>query len=221
MTAEDLSRWDVSLIEHKLLKPASLDAFMDPVRLKNGAPTSYALGVGVSDADGHPKLQHGGAVSGFVSQNTVWPDQKAAVVVLANMDGSSAPGSITNQIALLLLAEAEDPQAAQQLEQARRIFSSLQEGRIDRALLNSDADAYFTPQVLRDAAASLKPLGVPESFQTDFRRAARRHDLPSLSDPLQGPVAALEHIHNGGWKAGAVFDSVARYRLSAMTCCPR
>jgi D-alanyl-D-alanine carboxypeptidase len=165
MTAEDLSRWDVSLIEHKLLKPASLDAFMDPVRLKNGAPTSYALGVGVSDADGHPKLQHGGAVSGFVSQNTVWPDQKAAVVVLANMDGSSAPGSITNQIALLLLAEAEDPQAAQQLEQARRIFSSLQEGRIDRALLNSDADAYFTPQVLRDAAASLKPLGVPESFR--------------------------------------------------------
>ena len=123
------------------------------------------LGVGVTDADGHPRLQHGGAVSGFVSLNTVWPDQKAAVVVFANVDGSSAPGSITGRIAPLLLAEADDPQAAQQLEQARRILSGLQEGKIDRALLNADADAYFTPQVLQDAAASLKPLGDPESFR--------------------------------------------------------
>jgi D-alanyl-D-alanine carboxypeptidase len=165
MTAQDLARWDVSLIDHKLLKPGSFDALINPVRLKNGAPTDYALGVGVTDADGHPRLQHGGAVSGFVSLNTVWPDQKAAVVVFANMDGSSAPGSITSRIAPLLLAEADDPQAAQQLEQARRIFSGLQEGKIDRALLNADADAYFTPQVLQDAAAGLKPLGDPESFR--------------------------------------------------------
>jgi CubicO group peptidase (beta-lactamase class C family) len=165
MTAQDLARWDISLIEHKLLKPESLDTMMNPVRLKNGAPTGYALGVGVSDADGHPMLRHGGAVSGFVSLNSVWPDARAAVVVFANMDGSSAPGAMTSQIAPLLLAEAEDPQAAQQLEQARRIFSGLQEGQIDRALLNPDADAYFTPQVLADAAASLNPLGAPQSFR--------------------------------------------------------
>lgn len=165
MTAHDLARWDISLIEHKLLKPESLDTLMNPVRLKNGAPTGYALGVGVSDVDGRPMLRHGGAVSGFSSLNTVWPDQKAAVVVFANIDGSRAPESITSLIAPLLLAEADDPQAAQQLEQARRIFSGLQEGKIDRAQLNSDADAYFTPQVLQDAAASLWPLGDPESFQ--------------------------------------------------------
>jgi CubicO group peptidase (beta-lactamase class C family) len=165
MTAQDLARWDVSLIEHKLLTAGSLDTMMTPVRLANGAPTGYALGVGVSDANGHPRLGHGGAVSGFVSQNTVWPDAKAAVVVFANMDGSSAPGAITGQIAPLLLAEAEDPQAAQQLERVRRIFSGLQEGKIDRTLLDSDADAYFTPQVLSDAAASLGPLGAPQNFR--------------------------------------------------------
>jgi CubicO group peptidase (beta-lactamase class C family) len=165
MTAEDLARWDISLIEHKLLSPGSLDTLMNPVRLKNGAPTGYAMGVGVSDANGHPMLRHGGAVSGFVSLNTVWPDEGAAVVALANMDGSSAPEWITDQIAPLLLAETEDPPLAQQLAQARRIFSGLQEGQIDRSLLNPDADAYFTPQVLQDAAASLKPLGIPESFK--------------------------------------------------------
>lgn len=164
MTAQDLARWDVSLVKHTLLDPALMDTLIDPVRLKNGAPTGYALGVGVSDAGGHPMLQHGGAVSGFVSLNTVWPDQGAAVVVFANLDGSEAPTAITSQIAPLLLAQAEDPRAAQQLEQARRIFSGLQEGRIDRSLLNPDADAYFTPQVLSDAAG-LKALGAPETFR--------------------------------------------------------
>ena len=164
MTARDLALWDISLMEGKLLTPASLQAMISAVVLKNGAPTGYALGVGVSDANGHPLVQHGGAVSGFVSQNTVWLDQGAAVVVFCNLDGSDLPGSITRQIGPLLLVEKQDPQAAQQLEQARRLFSQLQEGKIDRSVLTSDADFYFTPQVLADAAASLKPLGLPHSF---------------------------------------------------------
>jgi CubicO group peptidase (beta-lactamase class C family) len=163
MTAHDLALWDVSLIEHKLLKPASLDAMTTPVRLRNGTPTNYALGVAVSDADGHPKLAHGGAVSGFVSLNTVWPDQGTAVVVFVNEDGSwSALESITGQIAPLLLTEAEDPQAERALQQAREIFDGLLEGKIDRSLLTSNADSYFTRQVLDDASASLKTLGPPE-----------------------------------------------------------
>jgi D-alanyl-D-alanine carboxypeptidase len=159
MTAHDLALWDISLMEHKLLTPASLELMTTPARLRNGTPTDYGLGVGVTDADGHPKLQHGGAVSGFVSLNTVWPDQGAAVVVFANEDGSSATGSIAREIAPLLLAEAEDPDAARALEQARQIFDGLLEGRIDRGLLTSNADAFFAPQVLEDAAASLKAQG--------------------------------------------------------------
>ena len=165
MTAHDLALWDISLMEHKLLKPASLDMMTTPVRLKNGTPMSYALGVSVSNANGHPRLQHGGAVSGFVSLNTVWLDQGAAVVVFVNTDGSEAPPAITSQIGPLLLAEAADPDAARELERARGIFSELQEGRIDRSLLSPDADAFFTPRVLADASASLKPLGTPQSFR--------------------------------------------------------
>jgi D-alanyl-D-alanine carboxypeptidase len=165
MTARDLALWDLSLIERKLLKPGSLDAMITPVRLANGTPTDYALGVAVSDEDGHPKLQHGGAVSGFVSLNTVWLDQRAAIVVLSNMDGSSAPRAITAAIEPLILGAAADPQGAHALEQARGIFKELQEGRIDRTLLDADANSYFTAQVLADAEASLKPLGVPQSFE--------------------------------------------------------
>jgi D-alanyl-D-alanine carboxypeptidase len=136
-----------------------------PVRLRNGTPTDYALGVGVSDANGHPKLSHGGAVAGFVSLNTVWPDQGAAVVVLANEDGSSAPASITSQIAPLVLKATEDPGGERALQQARQIFDGLVEGKIDRSLLSSNADAYFSGEVLEDASASLKALGSPASLK--------------------------------------------------------
>ena len=164
MTAHDLALWDISLMEHKLLKPESLELMTTPVRLRNGTPKNYALGVAVLDADGHPKLAHSGAVSGFVSLNTVWPDQGTAVVVLVNEDGSSAPESITDQIAPLLLTEAEDPQAEKALQQARQIYDRLLEGKIDQSLLTPDADAYFTHQVLEDASASLKAMGPPESL---------------------------------------------------------
>jgi hypothetical protein len=136
-----------------------------PVRLRNGTPTDYALGVEVTDADGHPQWQHGGAVSGFVSLNTVWPDRGAAVVAFANEDGSSAPRSVTEQIAPLLLAQQEDPDAAGALAQAKQIFNGLLEGRIDRGSLTPDADAYFTRQVLQDAAAGLKAQGPLEQLK--------------------------------------------------------
>jgi CubicO group peptidase (beta-lactamase class C family) len=164
MTAHDLALWDQSLIEGKLLKPASLAAMTTPVRLKNGVPTGYGLGVGISNASGHPKLEHGGAVSGFVSDNAVWPDQGAAVVVLTNRDGTRAADSIAGQIGSLLAA-SQDPDAPHALEQARQVFNQLQEGKLDRALLTSDADSYFTPRVLVDAQSSLQPLGTPQSFE--------------------------------------------------------
>jgi CubicO group peptidase (beta-lactamase class C family) len=165
MTARDLALWDISLIQHRLLKPESMTAMMTCVRLADGAPVNYGLGVGVGNSSDHPRLQHGGAVSGFVSENTVWPDQGAAIVVFTNLDGSDAPAAITGQVTPLLIAEADDPQAAPALEQARQIFAGLQDGKLDRGQLTSDANSYFTEQVLADAAASLKPLGTPTGFR--------------------------------------------------------
>jgi D-alanyl-D-alanine carboxypeptidase len=165
MTAHDLALWDISLIDHKLLKPETFQVMTTPVRLRNGTTTNYALGVGVSNAGGHLRLSHGGAVSGFVSQNTVWPDQKAAVVVFANADGSAAPGAVTDKIAPFLLTEPDDPDAGRALQQARQIFDGLVAGRIDRSLLTSNCSAYFTAQVLADALGSLKALGAPESLK--------------------------------------------------------
>ncbi len=170
MTAHDLAVWDLSLMQGRLLKPSSLAQMTTQARLKNGAPTDYGLGVGIRNDDGHPKLVHGGAVSGFLSDNVVWLDQGAAVAVLTNLDGTHAAASIADQIGVILLEGKADPEAPNALAVAKQVFRELQEGRIDRGSLTHDADSYFTPEVLAHAATGLKPLGAPSEFvQTRFQ----------------------------------------------------
>ncbi len=192
MTARDLALWDAGLINGSLLSSRSFDEMMTPVRLKNGAPTSYALGIGVSDANGHPRLSHGGAVSGFTSQNTIWPDLKLAVVVLSNKDGSTAPGRITQGLEGLLVAPAQDPDAAKLLAQAKAIFTGLQEGRLNRTLFTANGNAYFTAEVLSDYSASLRPLGMPGTF--DLLRAGLRGGFTERSYRIVFPEKTLRLV---------------------------
>jgi CubicO group peptidase (beta-lactamase class C family) len=165
MTAGDLALWDAALINGTVLSPRSFREMTTPVRLNNGAPQPYALGIGVADYRGHLRLSHGGAVSGFASQNTVWPDLRAAVVVLSNKDGSTAPGRITRELETLLLTPEQDADAARLLDQAKEILKGLAEGRLDRSLFTANGNAYFTQEVITDYASSLKPLGSPKNFE--------------------------------------------------------
>ena len=104
MTAEDLAKWDISIIEGKLMKPASYLELGRETLLKNGLGTNYGLGVNVSSALGRRALSHGGEVSGFTAQNIVFPDDRVAVVVLVNQDAASTAGPIASGIPPLLFA---------------------------------------------------------------------------------------------------------------------
>ena len=168
MTASDLARWDISLIEGKLLTPASYQALERETLLKNGAPTGYALGVGVRMDQDRRVLSHGGEVSGFVAQNLVYPDDRAAVVVLTNLDASGAAGQIARKIAPLLFPAA-DKSMEERLQLVRRIFDGLQKGQIERSLLTDNCNSYFSEQAIKDFADSLGPLGTPAEFKQSSR----------------------------------------------------
>jgi len=163
MPASDLARWDISIMDQKVLKPASYREFSREVQLQNGLGTHYALGVDVNSQGGHRALSHGGEVSGFTAQNVVFPDERVAVAVLTNQDAVSAAGQIAQGIAPLLLA-TDDPVMPQKLEQAKKIFEGLQHGTIDRSLFTDNANAYFSEQALKDFASGLAPLGTPQQF---------------------------------------------------------
>jgi D-alanyl-D-alanine carboxypeptidase len=171
MTAEDLARWDISMIDQTVLKPASYLQMETDVLLKNGAGTRYGLGVGVQNVDGHRVLEHGGEVSGFTADNIVMPDDKIAVVLLTNQDAAVAASEIGGQVRSLLVS-AMNPQDPKQNETIRKIYDGLQQGQINRSLLTDNANAYFTDQALKDYAASLGPLGPPQAF-TQVRSSGR------------------------------------------------
>ncbi len=161
MSAPDLARWDIGMLEQRLLKPASYKEMQTEVRLNNGLGTSYGLGIDVTREAGHRALEHGGEVSGFTSQNIVFPDDRAAIVVLTNQDAAVAAAQLARRIAPLLF---QDSHVAEKEQQASHIFAGLQHGQLDRSLFTSNANSYFTPQALQDFASSLGPLGTPQSF---------------------------------------------------------
>jgi D-alanyl-D-alanine carboxypeptidase len=163
MTAEDLAKWDLSIIQQKILKPSSYRDFETEVLLNNGVGSHYGLGVEVKTEFGCRELTHSGEVSGFTSENTVFPDERVAIVSLTNQDSSDAAGAITRGIEPLLL-NREDASAPRRLAQAQKIFEGLQHGTVERELFTSNGNFYFNEQALKDFAASLGPLGAPREF---------------------------------------------------------
>jgi D-alanyl-D-alanine carboxypeptidase len=166
MPAEDLAKWDISLINQTLLKAASYRDLETSIVLKNGVATNYGLGIGVRREFSRRTLEHGGEVSGFTSANFVFPDDRAAVVVLTNEDAVDASDDIARKIAPLLFPKED---TAKDEAQARAIFDDLKNGRINRALFSDNANSYFSEQALKDLASGLVPLGAPQSFTQDRR----------------------------------------------------
>ena len=163
MTAKDLAKWDISMIDQTVLKPASYKEMETVVLLKNGAPTRYGLGIGVSVVNGHRVLEHGGEVSGFTAENIVMPDDKMAIVVLTNQDAAEAASQMGTQVRSVLL-KSLNPADQKEDEKIRKVYEGLQQGKIDRRLFTDNANYYFNDQALKDYARSLGPLGAPQSF---------------------------------------------------------
>lgn len=163
MTAEDLAKWDIAIMERKILKPSSWRELEGEIVLNNGLGTRYGLGVFVRPEAGRRSLSHGGEVSGFTSENVVFPDDRVAVVALTNQDAIGVSSDIAHGVASLLF-ESNDAATPRKTEQARKIFEGLQRGTIDRSLFTDDANFYFGEQALKDFAGSLGPLGAPLEF---------------------------------------------------------
>lgn len=164
MPAYDLAQWDISIMDRSLLSQQSYDDMFKPVMLKNGDNSHYALGLFIRNENGHLAFEHSGEVSGFVSENVVFPNDKAAITVLTNQDASPAASGIARALAPLVLGSNTGGPGAAAETQARQIFVGLQQGKIDRSLFTPNCNAYFDQQALGDYQSSLAPLGPPATF---------------------------------------------------------
>ncbi|MBW8784502.1 MAG: beta-lactamase family protein [Novosphingobium sp.] len=167
MTAAEFARWDIARLNRTLLTPQDWTVQETPVALADGTTTQYGLGVYNHIVDGRRVIDHGGESVGFLSQNSVYPDSRAAIVVLTNGDFADAPGMITKAIADIIMPKAAAPDAGEtaRTEDAKAELAALAAGRFEPALFTDNARYYFSPEARADYETSLGPLGAPTSFE--------------------------------------------------------
>jgi len=90
-TTEDLLRWEQGLFGGKLLSPSSLQEMTTPFK------NDYAFGLMVHSVNGRKVIEHGGGIEGFNTTLAYYPDDKLAVIVLGNLNGS-APQEIASKL---------------------------------------------------------------------------------------------------------------------------
>jgi len=165
MTAHDLALWDISIINRTVLKPESYQAMLTETRLSNGKGTGYGLGVFLRNNAGHSRIEHDGAVSGYLTSNVIYPADRAAVVTFANIyPGASSPERDIAEAVAQLIFENPKPEDSNTPDLIHRVFLGLQRGQIDRTLFTPNANAYFSAETLMDFASTLA-LGAPKEFK--------------------------------------------------------
>jgi CubicO group peptidase (beta-lactamase class C family) len=171
-SAPDLARWDLALMEGRILKPSFYRLMTTPRSLTNGDNTGYGCGLNVRRIDGETVLAHGGAVSGFLSVNAMVPRTKSAVILLTNTEHIPA-GSLHGTILNLLIKDQKKQgtpyvpkvNAPPPNEAALNFFHQMASGKVDRANLGEEFSLYLSDERLKAAAPRLKALGEPDKVE--------------------------------------------------------
>jgi CubicO group peptidase (beta-lactamase class C family) len=160
-TATDLLTWDRALLDHTLISDSSYKVITKAQRLTDGRSSGYGCGEGVNDRGAAIVLSHGGAVSGFVAQNTVIPATRSAVVLLSNTDFSPI-GALNQELVQKLLPRGVDaPVVAghSAVDAAKKFLLELEKGDVDRSTLGSDFNLFLTPTAVAAGRKALNDLG--------------------------------------------------------------
>jgi hypothetical protein len=105
---------------------------------------------------GRRRLSHGGAVSGYTTTNQVYPDDRAAIVVFTNIysGGAGASGQIASRVAAIIFSSSDTADVARARSGAKGVRRPGPRPNRPQSF-TSNANAFFTDQVLADYGASL------------------------------------------------------------------
>ncbi len=171
-TASDLARFDVALMDGRLLKPATFAEMQSSAvdAPEFGARVRYGLGVSLLASGGVVFVGHHGGVPGFEAENELIPGERYAIVVLS--DAFDFPTPVANVAVLeqtlpsvLAQARAERSAAPVATEDSavtamlRAFVTGVQAGTVDRSTLDGPMNAALTPAALDQLKAQFAPLG--------------------------------------------------------------
>jgi serine beta-lactamase-like protein LACTB len=89
-SAEDMARFEVAVLNDKLIKRATRDLMWTPLKPSDGSKDTYDLGWGASDENGFATVGHTGGQQGTSTAFFIAPAQRSGVVVLTNMEAIGA-----------------------------------------------------------------------------------------------------------------------------------
>ena len=104
-SAEDMARFEVAILNDKLIKRTTRDLMWTPLKPSDGSKDGYALGWGTGTEGGVLTVGHDGGQQGTSTAFVVAPALRAGVVVLTNMEGADAH-ELAIQILRVLLGGA-------------------------------------------------------------------------------------------------------------------
>lgn len=172
-TASDLARWDLALMEGKLLKPESFRRMSEPRRLANGKSADYGCGLAIGRVAGETVLRHGGAVSGFHAFNAMLPRSRSALVLLTNCEHVDLGPLSTNLLKLLANPNDGPNVAAPKIkglaakDAATAFLKQLQSGKVERGSLGDDFNRFLTDARVQGSATRLSALGEPSAVEVE------------------------------------------------------
>ena len=172
MTAADLAKWDIARMNRTLIPASDWVEQETPVLRTDGRTNGYGLGVSNHYSRERHIIDHGGEAVGFLTQNTVYPETKDAIVVFTNADFSGATDTLTAGIEKIVLNSPEAALANEgdRLGDVQALYEALVGGRLDRSKLTPNLNYYFNSTTAGDYSRSLSPLGKPK---IEMKRAPR------------------------------------------------
>jgi CubicO group peptidase (beta-lactamase class C family) len=167
MNAADLAKWDIARMNRALIPASDWIEQEAPVNRADGRTNGYGLGVFNHYARERHVIDHGGEAVGFLTQNTIYPDTKDAIIVFTNADFSGATGTLTQGIEKIVLNSPEPALSNEgdRLADVRTIYDMLVGGTVDRSKFTQNLNYYFDATVIGDFRSSLGPLGAPTSIE--------------------------------------------------------
>jgi CubicO group peptidase (beta-lactamase class C family) len=163
MTAADLAKWDIARMNRSLIPADDWIEQETPVLRTDGRTNGYGLGISNHYAGERHVIDHGGEAVGFLTQNTVYPDTKDAIIVFTNSDFSQATGTLTDGIKKIVLDSPDSKLTGEgaRVADVQSVYSALVSGTLDRSKFTDNLNYYFNPTTLGDYRSSLSPLGTP------------------------------------------------------------
>jgi CubicO group peptidase (beta-lactamase class C family) len=163
-TAADLASWAASVLNGRLLRPASLREMLTPVRLNSGRTVNHGFAWFMTVFNGHRIILHPGTtIGGYSAVVYHYPDDRLTVVALANLDdGAFGVDTMVQRVAdsyvpgvwLSGLKRQPDPDR-QETKALVDLLKSVAEGGNPDQLLPT-AQAALTPALRAETASRLK-----------------------------------------------------------------